>query len=59
MQNFYDGEYSNDHIIIRPSLLQMEHTDGLNYFNFGLSRADNIFQKKIILFPQKSFLAGK
>ena len=45
MHDLYDGEYSNDNIIIRPDLLQMEHTDGLNYFNFGISRADNILQK--------------
>lgn len=45
MHDLYDGEYSNDNIVIRSSLLQMEHTDGLNYFNFGISRADNFLQK--------------
>ena len=45
MHDFYDGEYANENITIHPSLLQMEHTDGLNYFNFGISRADNLFQK--------------
>lgn len=44
MHPFYDGVYSNENITIRPSFLQMEHTDGLNYFNFGISRADDLFQ---------------
>lgn len=45
MSDLYDGEYSNENIVIRSSFLQMEHTDGLNYFNFGISRADNLLQK--------------
>ena len=45
MHDIYDGEYSNENIVIQPSFLQMEHTDGLNYFNFGISRADNLLQK--------------
>ncbi len=43
--SLYNGQYSNENIVIRSSFLQMEHTDGLNYFNFGISRADNFLQK--------------
>lgn len=43
--NLYNKIYDNEKIFIRPSFLQMEHTDGLNYVNLGISRADNLFEK--------------
>ena len=44
--------YQDEPIVIIPAFLKMEHTDGLNYFAVGISRADNLF-KKIAAFDNK------
>jgi hypothetical protein len=38
----YDGVYSNDDILLTEDFLLFEHTDGLNYVNFEISRFDNL-----------------
>jgi len=42
--SFYAGEYDNEEIILRNSLVRMEHTDGLNYLRFNFDRSDPIWQ---------------
>nr|WP_240961808.1 hypothetical protein [Nonlabens sp. Ci31] len=46
--SLYNGVYNNDSIVLEPSFLSFEHTDGLNYINIGLRRHDD-------LLPYKSF----
>ena len=40
----YDGIYQQEQILIQADFLKMEHTDGLNFIAFGLSRADNFLR---------------
>lgn len=42
--SLYNGVYDNDAIVLDPSFLTFEHTDGLNYVNVGLRRHDDLFQ---------------
>ncbi len=42
----YEGSYEDNNILIRPDLLDFEHSDGLNYLNFHWERA--AFRKVII-----------
>nr|WP_300980266.1 hypothetical protein [Nonlabens sp.] len=44
--SLYNGVYNNDSIVLTPSFLSFEHTDGLNYINVGLRRHDDLFQYK-------------
>lgn len=38
----YDGTYLNDNFEINKPFLEFEHTDGLNYLNFEITRNDDI-----------------
>lgn len=42
-ETIYDGNYSNDSIVIVEDFLQFEHTDGLNYINVDFRRVDEVF----------------
>ncbi len=48
IRSYYDGVYDRDEIVLAPSFLQMEHTDGLNYLNFELRRSDEFFRKSFL-----------
>jgi hypothetical protein len=41
--SLYNGVYNNDSIVLEPSFLTFEHTDGLNYINVGFRRHDHLF----------------
>ena len=43
-ETIYDGNYDNDKIVLAGDFLKLEHTDGLNYINVGLRRADRILK---------------
>ena len=47
-ETIYDGIYSDDKIIIEPSFLILEHTDGLNYVNFELRHTDKFITGKTV-----------
>lgn len=49
ISSVYEKDYNNEPITIYSNFLQMEHTDGLNYVNFGITRADNLLKKSISL----------
>jgi|TARA_B110000902_G_C14258099_1_gene568718 hypothetical protein len=38
----FNGTYDNSPLIIDEDFLKFEHTDGLNYVNFEISRVDNL-----------------
>ena len=38
----FNGVYNNEYIYIDEDFLEFEHTDGLNYINFEISRVDNL-----------------
>ena len=40
----YDGNYSDEDIVVAPDFLLFEHTDGLNYLNLEASLLTNILQ---------------
>lgn len=42
----YDGSYREDTINLTPDFLLFEHTDGLNYENIEVRRADNLFVRE-------------
>ncbi|MEO9954262.1 hypothetical protein [Nonlabens sp.] len=42
--SLYNGVYNNEAIVLEPTFLTFEHTDGLNYVNVGLRRHDDLFQ---------------
>lgn len=42
----YDGNYSNEEIVVQEGFLQLEHTDGLNYANIELRRSDPVLRIK-------------
>lgn len=44
--SLYNGVYNNEAIILEPTFLTFEHTDGLNYVNVGLRRHDDLFLHK-------------
>jgi hypothetical protein len=44
--SLYNGVYNDDSIVLDPSFLTFEHTDGLNYINVGFRRHDNLFHYK-------------
>lgn len=39
----YDGNYTDEEIVVQEGFLQFEHTDGLNYANVELRRSDPVF----------------
>lgn len=41
----YDGTYDNTPLLINPTFLSFEHTDGLNYINSEFRRSDKIYEK--------------
>lgn len=41
-ETIYDGTYNADEIILSKDFLQFEHTDGLNYLNFEITRNDDV-----------------
>ena len=41
----YDGNYTNNTIQLKDDFLKFEHTDGLNYINFGIRRMDKVLEK--------------
>jgi hypothetical protein len=41
----YDKTYNNESILIQKGFLELEHTDGLNYFNVDVRRYHTIFNK--------------
>jgi hypothetical protein len=41
-ESSYNGKYENSDIVLSSSILQYEHTDGLNYIHAGLLRYDRI-----------------
>jgi hypothetical protein len=50
----YDGYYSNDAFEINKPFLEYEHTDGLNYLNFEITRNDDLAKTlKFNLNPNK------
>ncbi len=44
----YDGDYLTNDIKIEKGFLELEHTDGLNYVNADIRRADQLFQWKFL-----------
>ena len=44
----YDGIYDNETIKVTEDFLRFEHTDGLNYGNFGIRHSNSIFHKRKI-----------
>jgi hypothetical protein len=55
----YDKNYSNETIKLKEDFLKLEHTDGLNYANFGLRRSDEIFNiKHLQIFISEGIEAG-
>lgn len=40
----FDGSYSNDDIALTQNFLIYEHTDGLNYLNFEITRNDDLLK---------------
>ncbi|MFD0761939.1 hypothetical protein ACFQZW_07585 [Lutibacter aestuarii] len=38
----FDGNYTNEEIVLTEDFLLFEHTDGLNYVNIEISRFDNL-----------------
>ena len=50
----YDGYYLNDDFEINKPFLKFEHTDGLNYLNFEITRNDDVSEMfKLGLNPKK------
>ena len=44
--SIHDGIYDNDRIAIWQSLLEFEHTDGLNYVHFEINRFDRLVKSR-------------
>lgn len=42
-ESAYNGEYYGEEIFLHHRFIRFEHTDGLNYWNVGLSRWDDVF----------------
>ncbi len=43
-ETIYNGNYSDDDIVLDEDFLTFEHTDGLNYLNFEITRNDNLLK---------------
>ncbi len=53
-RTIYDGIYDNDEFEINKPFLEYEHTDGLNYLNFEITRNDDLAKTlKFKLNPSK------
>lgn len=49
----YDGTYLNDDFEINKPFLEFEHTDGLNYLNFEITRNDDVVEMLKLNFNPK------
>ena len=49
-ETVYDGNYSDDKIVLAGDFLKFEHTDGLNYINVALRRSDRILKWRMVEF---------